>query len=61
MKGPLNYTLGVQLIPEASSWNCLGIILRSELSCAYHVSSTVKKVWNAMHFIMRIGIVAPKV
>ena len=31
VKDPLNYTLGGQLFPEASSCKYLGIILRSEL------------------------------
>jgi len=34
VKDPLNYTLGVQLIPEAISCKHLGIILRSDLSWA---------------------------
>jgi len=54
VKDPLNYTLGDQLIPEASSCNYLGIILRSDLSWADHVNYTVKKTWKALHFIMRI-------
>jgi hypothetical protein len=54
VKDPLNYTLGDQLIPEASSCKYLGIILRSDLSWADHVSYTVKKAWKALHFIMRI-------
>jgi len=52
--GPLNYTSGDQLIPEASSCKYLGIILRSDLSWADHVNYTVKKAWKALHFIMRI-------
>jgi len=54
VKNPLNYTLGDQLIPEASSCKYLGIILRSDLSWADHVTYTVKKAWKALHFIMRI-------
>jgi len=54
VKDPLNYTLGDQLIPEASSCKYLGIILRSHLSWADHVNYTVKKAWKALHFIMRI-------
>ena len=54
MKDPLNYTLGDQLIPEASSCKYLGIILRSDLNWSEHVKHTVKKTWKAPHFIMRI-------
>ena len=54
VKDPLYYTLGDQLIPEASSCKYLGIILRSDSSWAYHVNYTVKKAWKALHFIMRI-------
>ena len=38
VKDPLNYTLGYQLIPEASSCKYLGIILHSDLNWAYHVN-----------------------
>ena len=54
VKDPLNYTLGDQLIPEASSCKYLGIILRSDLSWTDQVNYTVKKAWRALHFIMRI-------
>jgi len=54
VKDPLNYTLGDQLIPEASICKYLGIILRSDLNWADHVNNTVKKAWKALHFIMRI-------
>ena len=54
VKDPLNYTLGDQLIPEASNCKYLGIILRCNLSWADHVNYTVKKSWKALHFIMRI-------
>ena len=43
VKDPLNYTLGNQLIPEASSCKYLGIILRSHLNWDDHVNYTVKK------------------
>ena len=63
VKEPLNYTLRDQLIPEAISCKYLGIILRSDW--ADHVNYTVKKVWKALRFIMRIlkkgKIVVPKV
>ena len=54
VKDPLNYTLGVQLIPEAISCKHLGIILRSDLSWAWSAHYTVKKAWKALHFIIRI-------
>jgi len=54
VKDPLNYILGDQLIPEASSCKNSGIILHSKLSWADHVNYTVKKAWKALHFIMRI-------
>jgi len=54
VKDPLNYTLGDQFIPEASSCKYLGIILRSDLNWTDHVNYTVKKAWKALHFIMRI-------
>ena len=65
VKDPLNYTLGDQLIPEASSCKYLGIILRSDLNWAVNVNYTVKMAWMALHSIMGIlkktGIVVPKV
>ena len=54
VKNLLNYTLGDQLIPEASSCKYLGIILRSDLNWADHVSYMVKKTWKALYFIMCI-------
>jgi len=54
LKDPLNYTLGDQLVPEASSCKYLGIILHSDFSWADHVNYTVKKAWKALHFIMHI-------
>jgi len=53
VKDPLNYTLGDQLIPEASSCKYLGMNLRSDLSCVDHVDYAVKKVLKALYFIMR--------
>jgi hypothetical protein len=38
VKDPLNYSLVDTLIPEASSCKYLGIILRSDLSCAAQVN-----------------------
>jgi len=51
---PLNYSLLGTLIPEASSCNYLGIILRSDLRSADQVNYTVKKAWKALHFTMGI-------
>jgi hypothetical protein len=50
VKNALNYTVGDQLIPEASSCKYLGIIFRSDLSWA----DQVKKAWKALNFIMCI-------
>ena len=54
VKNPLNYSLLGTLIPEASSCNYLGIILRSDLSWADQVNYTVKKAWKALYFTIRI-------
>jgi hypothetical protein len=54
VKNPLNYKIGDQLIPEASSCKYLKIIFRSDLSWADHVNYTVKKALKTIHFIMRI-------
>ena len=45
---------GDQLIPEASSFKYLGIIIRSDLNWTDHVNYTLRKAWKALHFIMRI-------
>ena len=63
VKDPLNYSLLGTLIPEASSYKYLGIILRSNLIWADQVNYTVKKAWKALHFKMRIlkmVIIIPK-
>jgi hypothetical protein len=54
VKVPLNYSIMGTLIPEPSSCKYLGIILRSDLSWADQIHYTVKKVWKALHFTMRI-------
>ena len=54
IKDSLNYSIMGTLIPESSSCKYLGLILRSDLSWAYHVNYTVKKAWKALHFTMRI-------
>jgi len=43
VKDPLNYSLLGILVPEASSCEYLGIILRNDLSWADHVNYTVKR------------------
>ena len=54
VKDPPNYSLMGTLIPEASSCEYLGIILRSDLNWADQVNYTVKKACKALHFTMRI-------
>ena len=54
VKDPLDYSLANTLIQEVSSCKYLGIILSSDLSWADQVNYTVKKVWKALHFTMRI-------
>jgi hypothetical protein len=54
VKDPLNYTLGDQLLTEASICKYLGINLRSDLNWADLVNYAVKKAWKVLHFIMRI-------
>jgi len=51
-KEPLNYILGDQRIPEASSCQYSGIILSSDLSWADRVNYTVQRAWKALNFIM---------
>ena len=46
VKDPLNYSLGDQIIPEASCCRYLGIIIRSDLSWADQVNFTVQKTWS---------------
>jgi hypothetical protein len=50
----VNYSLRDIVIPEASSFKYLRIILRSDLSWDDQVNYTVKKAWKALHFTMRI-------
>jgi hypothetical protein len=54
VKNPLNYSLGDQKIPEASSCKYLGIILRNELNWVDQVNYTARKAWKALHFVMRV-------
>ena len=45
--------LGDQLIPEASSFNYLGMVISHELILADHVNYKLRKSWKALHFITR--------
>jgi len=53
VKNPLNYFLGDEKIPEASSCKYLGIFIQSDLSWADQVNYTVQYVWWALHFVTR--------
>jgi len=48
------YYFWEQLILEASSFKCLGIILHNDLNWADHVNYTLRKEWKALHFTMHI-------
>ena len=52
VKERIRYYFGDQLIPEASSFKCSVIIIRSDLNWADHVNCTLQKAWKALHFIM---------
>ena len=52
-KERIRYYFGDQLIPEASSFKYLGIIICSYLNWADHVYYTLRKAWKALHFIMK--------
>jgi hypothetical protein len=54
MKDLLNYSLRGQIIPEASFWKYLGIIIQSDLSWVDQVNYTVQEAWRALHFVLRI-------
>ena len=54
VKERIRYYFGDQLIPEASSFKYLGIIICSDLNWADHVNYTLQKAWKALHFITRI-------
>ena len=54
VKEKIRYYFGEHLIPEASSFKYLGIIIRNNLNWADHVNYTLRKAWKALHFIMRI-------
>jgi len=48
------YCFGDQLIPEASSFKYLGIIICRDLTWSDHANYTLREAWKALHFIMRI-------
>jgi len=52
VKEGIRYYFGDQLIPEASSFKYLGIIIRSDLNWADHVNYTLRNEWTAIYFIM---------
>ena len=54
VKERIRYYFGDQLIPEASNFKYLGIIIRSDLNCTDHINYTLRKAWKALHFIMQI-------
>jgi len=54
VKEGIRYCFGDQLIPEASSFKYLGIIIRSDLNRADHVNYTLRKEWAIIYFIMCI-------
>jgi len=54
VKERIRYYLGDQLIPEASSFKYLGIIICSNLNWAGHVNYTLQNAWKAPHFIIGI-------
>jgi hypothetical protein len=54
MKIRKNVSLRDTIIPVASRYKYLGIILRNDLNWAVQVNYTVKKAWNSLHSTMRI-------
>jgi len=51
VKERIKYYFGDQLIPEASNFKYLGIIIRSHLNWTDHANYTLRKAWEALHFI----------
>ena len=51
VKNLLNYSLGDQKIPEASSCKYFGIILRNDLNWVNQVNYTARKAWKTLHFV----------
>ena len=54
VKERIRYYIVDQLIPEASSFKYLGIIIRSDLNWVDHVNCTLRKAWKALYFIMHL-------
>jgi len=54
VKERISYYFEDKLIPEASSFTYLGIIICSNLKWADHANYTLRKAWKALHFTMRI-------
>jgi hypothetical protein len=54
VKNPLNYSLGDQKIPKASSCKYLGTILRNDLNWVNKVTYTAQEACKALHFVMRV-------
>ena len=54
MKEWIGNYFGDQLIPEASSFKYLGIIIHSDLYSAECVNYTLPKAWKALYFLMHI-------
>jgi hypothetical protein len=54
VKERIRYYFGDQLISKANSFNYLGIIIHNDLNWADRVNYTLRKAWEALHFIMRI-------
>jgi len=52
LKERIRYYFGNQLIPEASSFKYLGIIISNDLNWADHVNYELRKTWKALNFIM---------
>ena len=50
----IRYYCRDQLIPGASAFKYLGIIIRSDINWADNVNYTLRRAWKALHFIMRI-------
>jgi len=54
VKERIRYYFGEQLIPEASSFKYLGIIICNDLNWADHVNYTLRKACKALRFKTRI-------
>jgi len=54
-KERIRYYFGDQLIPDASNFKYLGIIISNELNWADYVNYTLRQAWKALHSITRIN------